>query len=73
MSNGIKFSVGLIIVILLLNGCTTVKNNQSNQTLYLQLEAYIDSKIIRDGVLGTVDIGAYDSWLNQHRSIDELY
>ncbi|MEW8542403.1 MAG: hypothetical protein AB2693_02630 [Candidatus Thiodiazotropha sp.] len=46
---------------------------QRNDPLYLQLEAYIDSKTIRDGVLGTVDIGAYDSWLNQHRSIDELY
>ncbi|MEW8232808.1 MAG: hypothetical protein AB2745_20980 [Candidatus Thiodiazotropha endolucinida] len=42
MSNGIKFSVGLIIVILFLNGCTIVKNNQSNQTLAMkEMELFI--------------------------------
>ncbi|MES9825802.1 MAG: hypothetical protein ABW127_15355 [Candidatus Thiodiazotropha endolucinida] len=46
---------------------------QRNDPLYLQLEAYVDRNTIRDGVLGTVDIGAYDSWLNQHRGVDVQY
>ncbi|MEW8001033.1 MAG: hypothetical protein AB2777_16420 [Candidatus Thiodiazotropha endolucinida] len=42
MSNGIIFFAGLGIVILFLNGCTTVKNSQSTQTQAMkELEQFI--------------------------------
>lgn len=45
---------------------------QRNDPLYQQLEPYIDRSTARDGVLGTVDLGTYDNWLNQNRGVDVL-
>ncbi|MEW8179499.1 MAG: DUF2235 domain-containing protein, partial [Candidatus Thiodiazotropha endolucinida] len=46
---------------------------QRDDPLYQQLEPYIDRSTAQNGVLGIIDIDAYDSWLNQHRSVDVLY
>ncbi|MCG8064892.1 MAG: DUF2235 domain-containing protein [Candidatus Thiodiazotropha endolucinida] len=46
---------------------------QRDDPLYQQLEPYIDRSTAQDGVLGTVDISAYDNWLNQNRGVDVLY
>ncbi|MES9813688.1 MAG: hypothetical protein ABW159_12580 [Candidatus Thiodiazotropha sp.] len=46
---------------------------QRDDPLYQQLEIYIDRSTAQDGVLGTVDISAYDNWLNQNSGVDVLY
>ncbi|MEW8656680.1 MAG: DUF2235 domain-containing protein, partial [Candidatus Thiodiazotropha endolucinida] len=46
---------------------------QRDDPLYQQLETYIDHSTARDGILGTVDISAYDNWLNQNRGVDVLH
>ncbi|MCM8922172.1 MAG: hypothetical protein LC540_19285 [Candidatus Thiodiazotropha sp.] len=46
---------------------------QRDDPLYQQLEAYIDRSTAQDGMLGTIDIGTYDNWLNQNRGVDVLH
>ncbi|PVV25102.1 MAG: hypothetical protein B6D78_00685 [gamma proteobacterium symbiont of Ctena orbiculata] len=52
---------------------------QRDDPLYEQMNAYIDHSTARSGVngehgmLGTVNISAYDTWLNQNRGIDVLH
>ncbi|MEW8551514.1 MAG: DUF2235 domain-containing protein [Candidatus Thiodiazotropha endolucinida] len=46
---------------------------QRDDPLYQQLDPYIDRSTAQDGILGTVDISAYDNWLNQNRGVDVLY
>ncbi|MCM8885189.1 MAG: DUF2235 domain-containing protein [Candidatus Thiodiazotropha sp.] len=46
---------------------------QRDDPLYQQLEAYIDHSTAQDGMLGTIDIGTYDNWLNQNRGVDVLH
>ncbi|MES9825800.1 MAG: RHS repeat-associated core domain-containing protein [Candidatus Thiodiazotropha endolucinida] len=46
---------------------------QRDDPLYQQLEPYINRSTAQDGILGTVDISAYDNWLNHNRGVDILY
>ncbi|MCU7864314.1 MAG: DUF2235 domain-containing protein [Candidatus Thiodiazotropha sp. (ex Lucinoma borealis)] len=46
---------------------------QRDDPLYQQLETYIDRSTAQEGILGTVDIGTYDNWLNQNRGVDVLH